>query len=82
MKSLGIKITKIILWLFVVVVIGFISAIFGFIVFVNVGFLLVPGFVLFGAQGYEATGPIGFVLGALIGLFGSSLLLFRKRTTK
>ena len=35
-----------------------------------------------GRQGYEAGGPIGFILGALIGLVASSVLLFRKRVAK
>ena len=37
------------------------------------------GFEFNGRQGYEAGGPIGFILGALTGLVGSSVLLFRKR---
>jgi hypothetical protein len=32
--------------------------------------------------GYEAGGSIGLILGALTGLVGSSVLLFRKRTEK
>jgi hypothetical protein len=78
--------TKQIIWLVVrilaVLLIGCVSALIGFIVVVNLGFGFAPGFTYNGWEGYEATGPIGFILGALIGLIGSSMLLFRKRTGK
>jgi len=63
-----------------VLLIGVVSAIIGFIVIVNLGFMYAPGFTYNGWQGYEATGPIGFLLGALIGLIGSGVLLFRRQT--
>jgi hypothetical protein len=77
---------KQILWLLlrilIVFLIGCVSAVIGFIVVVNLGFVIAPEFTLNGREGYEATGPIGFVLGALTGLIGSSVALFRKRTAK
>ena len=57
----------------VVAVPGFIAGSMDFAIF---------GFEFNGRQGYEAGGPIGFILGALIGLIASSVLLFRKRTRK
>ena len=57
----------------VLAVIGFIAGTLVFVIF---------GFEINGRQGYESGGPIGFILGALIGLVGSSVLLFRKRTAK
>lgn len=39
-------------------------------------------FVFNGRVGYEATGQIGFILGALIGLVGSGVWLFRRQTRK
>lgn len=65
-----------------VILIGFVCAIIGFIVVVNIGFMIAPEFSFNGREGYEATGPIGIILGALIGLIGSGVLLFGKRTEK
>lgn len=77
-----IKIIMILLRVLAVILSGFVIAVIGFIVVVNLGFMYAPGFTYNGWLGYEATGPIGFILGALIGLIGSSMLLFRKRTEK
>ena len=90
MKSLMIQIAKIILRVIAVILIGVASAIIGFIAGVIIGgtlagiFEIVFGypFVFNGREGYEATGPLGFILGALIGLIAGSVLLFSKRTKK
>ena len=90
MKSLMIKIAKIILRVLAVMLIGFVSAVIGFIFGLVVGgtlagiFEIVFGypFVFNGREGYEATGPLGFILGALIGLIGGSALLFGRRRKK
>ena len=76
------RIIKIVLRVLAILVTGVICAVLGFIVVVNLGFVLAPDFTYNGWEGYEATGPIGFILGALVGLIGSSLLLFRKATRK
>ena len=77
---------KQILWLVlrivIVLLMGIVSAVLGFIVVVNLGFVIAPDFALNGREGYEATGPIGFILGALIGVGTTSLLLFRRRAAK
>ncbi|HSL28771.1 MAG TPA: hypothetical protein VK900_06180 [Anaerolineales bacterium] len=65
-----------------VLLIGFFCAVFSAIVVINLGYGFAPGFTYNGWEGYEATGPIGFILGALIGLIGSSMLLFRRRSGK
>ena len=65
-----------------VILIGFVCAVIGFIVVVNLGFMIAPDFSYNGREGYEATGPIGIILGALIGFIGSGALLFGKRTGK
>lgn len=65
-------ILRILAVLFIGVVLGVIGFIAGSMIFA------IFGFEFYGRQGYEAGGPIGFVLGALIGLVGSGLLLFRK----
>ena len=59
---------------------GVAVAVFGFIAGSMV--FAIFGFEFNGREGYEAGGPIGFILGALIGLSASSVLLFRKRTVK
>jgi hypothetical protein len=56
-----------------IAVIGFIAGSMLFAIF---------GFEFNGRQGYEAGGPIGFILGAVIGLIGSGVFLFRRRTGK
>jgi len=80
MTSLMIKIAKIVLRVLAVLFIGLFSAVIGSIVSSNI--FIIFGIEFNGRQGYEAGGPIGFVLGALIGLIASSVLLFRKRVTK
>ena len=75
-----IKLIKILLRTLAVIIIGFVCAVIGSIVVINLGYGFAPDFTYNGWRGYEATGPIGFILGALIGLIGSGMLLFRKRT--
>ena len=70
---------KTILRVLAVLLIGFFCAVVSAIVVINLGYGFAPGFTYNGWEGYEATGPIGFILGTLIGLIGSSMLLFRKR---
>jgi hypothetical protein len=68
---------NIVLRILAVLLSGVILAVPGFIVGSNL--FIVFGLEFNGRQGYEAGGPIGFILGALTGLVGSSVLLFRKR---
>lgn len=77
-----IKIAKVVFSALALILIGFVCAVSSAIVVINLGYSLAPDFTYNGWRGYEATGPIGFMLGALIGLIGSSMLLFRKRTEK
>ena len=81
---------NIILRVLAVLITGFVAAVIGFIAGVIIIGTLSPFYALvfgqeftfFGAEGYEAGGPIGFILGALIGLVGSSALFFGRRTKK
>ena len=76
---------KMVLRVLAVILIGFVSAVLGLILGVIIGGNLAAAnfvLVLNGQQGYEAGGSIGIILGALIGLIGSSALLFGKRTEK
>lgn len=72
-------ILSIILRVLAVLLSGVVSAVIGSIIVINLGYGFAPDFTYNGWEGYEATGPIGFILGALIGLIVSSVLLFRKR---
>ena len=74
------RMINIALRVFAILLSGVVSAVIGFIAGSMV--FAIFGIEFNGRQGYEAGGPIGFVLGALIGLVGSSVLLFRKRTGK
>jgi len=71
---------KIVLRALAVILIGLVSAVIGFIAGSNI--FIIFGLEFNGRQGYEAGGPMGFILGALTGLIASSVLLFRKRTGK
>jgi hypothetical protein len=82
MSKTVLRVLALILPVLAVILIGFVCAVIGFIVVVNIGFMIAPEFSYNGWEGYEATGPIGFIVGALTGLIGSSVLLFRKRTEK
>lgn len=90
MTSLMIKIAKIVLRVIAVILIGCVSAVIGLILGAIVGgnlaaiYEIVFGqeFVFNGRVGYEATGQIGFILGALIGLVASGVYLFGRRTKK
>jgi hypothetical protein len=81
---------KIILRALAVLLIGFVSAVIGLIAGAIVGgslagiFELVFGFapVFNGREGYEGTGQIGFILGAMIGIVASGVYFFGRRTKK
>jgi hypothetical protein len=74
------RMIDIVLRLLAVLFSGVVVAVFGFIAGSMV--FAIFGFESNGRQGYEAGGPIGFILGALIGLIGSGALLFRGRTNQ
>ncbi len=81
---------KILLRVFAVLLIGLVSAVIGFIAGLVIGGTLagivelVFGyvFVFNGREGYEATGPLSFILGAVTGLVAGGVLLFGRRTKK
>jgi hypothetical protein len=90
MTSLMIKIAKIALRVLAVLLIGVVCAVIGFIAGLIIGGTLagivelVFGyvFVFNGREGYEATAPLGFILGAVIGLIGGGVFLFGRRIKK
>ena len=71
---------KIILRTFVVLLIGFVSGVIGWIVGALIGGNYAEQFVFNGVRGYEATGQLGFIFGTLIGLILSWWFLFKKKS--
>lgn len=63
-----------------IIVIGLVSAILGWLIGAWFGGNFAEQVVFNGVQGYEATGQIGSILGALIGLFSSSWFLFKGKS--
>lgn len=63
-----------------VIFIGFASGVIGWIIGALTGGNFTEQFVFNGVRGYEATGQIGSILGALIGLISSWRLLFKRKS--
>jgi hypothetical protein len=84
------QIIKIVLRVLTVILIGFVSAVIGFIAGAIIGWNLAGIYELVtsyevvfnGRVGYEASGQIGFILGTLTGLVGSGVVIFGRRTKK
>jgi hypothetical protein len=72
---------KTILRVFAVICIGFISGGIGLIIGALLGGNYAEQFVFNGVQGYEATGQIGFILGASIGLISGWWLLVKRKSS-
>ncbi len=73
MISTALRLLAVLLSGVVLAVMGFIAGSMIFAIF---------GLEFNGRQGYEAGGPIGFILGALIGLIASSVFFFRRQAAK
>jgi hypothetical protein len=71
---------KTVLRFLAVIVIGFISGVIGLISGALIGGNYAEQFVFNGVQGYEATGQIGFILGALIGSISSWWFLVKRKS--
>jgi len=71
---------KTVLRVFVIIVIGFVSGVLGWIVGALIGGNYAEQLVFNGVQGYEATGQIGFILGALMGLISSWRFLVKRES--
>ena len=69
---------KTVLSVLAVFLIGIVSGIIGLIVAAFIGGNYAEQFVFNGVRGYEATGQLGFILGALLGVFSGWRLLFKK----
>jgi hypothetical protein len=66
--------------IFAVIVIGVISGATGMIIGALIGGNYAEQFVFNGVQGYEATGQIGFILGALIGSIAGWWFLLKRKS--
>ena len=60
------------------IIIALVSGVLGLLIGMLIGGNYAEQFVFNGVQGYEATGQIGFILGAMLGLFSSWLFLFKR----
>lgn len=63
----------------VVIVITLVSGIIGLVIGAIVGGNYAQEFVFDGVQGYEATGQLGFILGAVAGLLLSTWSMVRRK---
>ena len=72
--------SKTILRVFAMIVIGFVSGVIGLIVGTLIGGNYAEQFVFNGVRGYEATGQVGLIFGALIGLISSWWFLFKRNS--
>lgn len=66
-----------VLRVFVVLVIGLVAGVIGWVIAALIGGNYAEKFVFNGVRGYEATGQIGFLLGALTGWFSSWRVLIK-----
>ena len=69
---------KTVLRVFAVIVIGIVAGVIGWILGALIGGNFAEQFVFNGVQGYEATGQVGFILGALTGLISSWRFLVKR----
>lgn len=69
---------KTVLRVLAVILAGAVSGIIGLLVGALIGGNYAQQFFFNGVRGYEATGQIGFVFGALIGLISSWWFLFKR----
>jgi hypothetical protein len=63
-----------------ILILGIVSGLIGWVIGALIGGNYAEQFVFNGVRGYEATAQIGFILGALIGLFSSWQLLMKKKS--
>jgi len=68
------------LYVFAMIVVGFVSGLIGLIVGALIGGNYAEQFVFNGVRGYEATGQVGLILGALMGLIASWWFLFKRKS--
>jgi hypothetical protein len=72
--------SKTILRVFAMIVVGFVSGVIGLIIGALIGGNYAEQFVFNGVRGYEATGQVGLIFGALIGLISSWWFLFKRNS--
>jgi len=62
-----------------VLFIGLLMGIAGLLIGAIIGGNFMQGFIFNGVQGYEATGQIGLMLGAALGLISGARLFFKRK---
>lgn len=72
---------KLILRVFLAIIIGLVLGVIGLFVSMYIGgnYADAENFVFNGVRGYEATGQIGFIFGALMGLITGWWFLFKRK---
>ena len=63
-----------------VILIGFLFGVIGLVIGAQLGGNFATQFVFNGVRGYEATGQIGFIFGALFGAISTWWFLFKKNS--
>ena len=71
--------SKNILRLIFTIIISVVFGLFGLLIGILFGGNYAEQFMFNGVQGYEATGQIGLIFGAMLGLFTGWWFLFKKR---
>ncbi len=71
---------KRVITIFAVIVIGLVFGVIGLVIGAQLGGNYATQFVFNNVQGYEATGQIGFILGALIGLISGWWFLVKRKS--
>lgn len=71
---------KTVLRVLLIIIIGFVFGIPGWIIGALIGGNYAEQFVFNSVQGYEATGQIGFLFGVLTGLILSGQFLFKRKS--
>jgi len=70
---------KTLLRVLAIIIIGLVSGVLGWIIGALIGGNFAEELIFNGVRGYEATGQIGSILGAFIGLLSSSWFLFKTK---
>lgn len=71
---------KTILRVFGMIFVGFVSGCIGLMIGALIGGNYAEQFVFNGVRGYEATGQVGLILGALMGLLAGWWFLFKRNS--
>jgi len=74
------RMPKLILRLLFCLILGFVIGVIGLIIGTLIGGNFATDFTFNGVRGYEATGQLGFIIGALTGMIVSWWYLFKRKS--